>query len=192
AYLLCVKSLEELPEVRLGIVRARRCLGVILHREDRGLPVLQPFYRSVIEVTVGHFERFGTWDRASVTPHREAVVLRRYKYLSRRKIPYRVVAPPVAVWKFDRFSAECEPEQLVAQADAEDRQAAIGQLAQRRDGIADGGGDGVARLRAHRHGAAHRSLGADVARELARIDVGDDRHARGREPVGESAGRPPV
>src|SRR6266571_2786 len=45
---------------------------------------------------------------------------------------------------------------------------------------------------AQRHRAAHRPLGANVARELAGVDVGDDGDARRREPVGERAGRPPV
>src|ERR1051325_3087078 len=49
------------------------------------------------------------------------------------------------------------------------------------------GADGVARLRADCHGAAHGPLGADVARELARIDLGGKRPPRGRAAIGEGA-----
>src|SRR5207302_6885448 len=50
----------------------------------------------------------------------------------------------------------------------------------------------VARLLAPRDRATHRALGANVAGELARVDVGDDRHARLLQPVGERARRSPV
>ena len=50
----------------------------------------------------------------------------------------------------------------------------------------------VARLLAQRDRAAHRALGANVTRELARVDVRDDRHPRLRQPVGERARRSPV
>ena len=124
---MCVKSLEELTEVRLRVVRARRCLRVILDGKDGGFPVPETFYRSVVEVTVGDFERFRTRDFCAVTADREAVVLGRYKYLSCSEIPHWVVAPAVPVWQLDCVAAERKPQQLVAEADAEDRQAAVGE-----------------------------------------------------------------
>src|SRR5206468_6662662 len=39
AYLLCVKSLEELLEVPLGVMGSGRGLGMVLHGENRPLPV---------------------------------------------------------------------------------------------------------------------------------------------------------
>src|SRR2546427_3433093 len=75
AYLLCVKSLEELLEVSLGVVRTRRGLRVVLHGENRVLPMLHSFDRAVVEVKVRDLKRRGTRYAGGVTPHREAVVL---------------------------------------------------------------------------------------------------------------------
>src|SRR6266436_7275839 len=49
AYLLCVKSLEELFEVPPGVVRSGRGLGMILHRENRVFPMLHAFDGAVVE-----------------------------------------------------------------------------------------------------------------------------------------------
>src|SRR5689334_22916813 len=57
AYLLCVKSLEELLKVPLGVVRPRGSLGVVLHRENGPLPVAHTFDGAVIEVKVRDLER---------------------------------------------------------------------------------------------------------------------------------------
>src|SRR5713226_4921689 len=43
AYLLCVKSLEELLEVALGVVRPGGRLGMVLHGKDRVFAMLHPF-----------------------------------------------------------------------------------------------------------------------------------------------------
>ena len=94
---MCVKSLEELFEVPLGVVWARRGFRVVLHRENRVLPVLHSFDGAVVEVKVGDLKRFGTGHAAAVAAHRETMVLRRDKYLSCREIPHRMVAAPVAV-----------------------------------------------------------------------------------------------
>src|SRR2546428_519140 len=60
------------------------------------------------------------------------------KHLSGCKIPHRMVPASMAVGQLHRVAAQREPEQLVAETDAEDRQRAVGKLAQRVDGIADG------------------------------------------------------
>src|SRR5205807_4234888 len=128
AYLLCVKSLEELLEVPLGIVGTGRSLRVVLHRENRVLPVLHPFDGAIVEVKVGDLKRFGTRHAAGVAPQRETMVLRRDKYLSCREIPHGLVAAPMAVWELHRVAPERQPEQLVTEADPENRQRAVGQL----------------------------------------------------------------
>src|SRR5438105_11808134 len=135
AYLLCVKSLEELFEVPLGVMGARRSLRVVLHRENRVLPMLHPFDGAVVEVKVGDLKRFGTWHAGGVTAHREAVVLRRDKYLSCREIPHRMVAAPMAVGELHRVTPERQTEQLVTEADPENRARAVGQVAQRGNGV---------------------------------------------------------
>ena len=107
---MCVKSLEELFEVPLGVVWPRRSLRVVLHRENRVLPVLHPFDGAVVEVNVGDLKRFGTWYGPGVAAYREAVVLRRDKYLSCFEIPHWMVAPPVSVGKLHRLAAQCQAE----------------------------------------------------------------------------------
>ena len=72
---MCVKSLEELLEVALGVVRSRGRLGMVLDGENRVLLVLHPFDGAVVEVKVGDLKRFGTWNAARITPNREPVVL---------------------------------------------------------------------------------------------------------------------
>jgi hypothetical protein len=49
---LTVKRLEELPEVLLRVVGARRGLRVVLDGEDGVLPVADSFYGAIIEVNV--------------------------------------------------------------------------------------------------------------------------------------------
>jgi hypothetical protein len=49
---LTVKSLEELLEVSLGVVWARRSLRMVLDGENRGFPVPDHFDRPVVEVEV--------------------------------------------------------------------------------------------------------------------------------------------
>src|SRR2546430_12268097 len=104
---------------------------MILHGENRVFPVLHPFDGAVVEVKVRDLKRLGTGDAARVTPDREAVVLRRDKYLSGRKIPYWMVPPPMPIRELCRLPPERQTEQLVAQADAEDGEGAIGEGAQR-------------------------------------------------------------
>src|SRR5437879_4136617 len=75
AYLLTVKSLEELLEVLLGVVRARRCLRMVLDGDDRVLAVPDPFHGAVIEVEVRDLQRLRSGNAAGVALNREPVVL---------------------------------------------------------------------------------------------------------------------
>ena len=52
AYLLTVKSLEELTEVPLRVMWPRRGLRMVLDGENRGIPVTYPFDRPIVEVKV--------------------------------------------------------------------------------------------------------------------------------------------
>ena len=72
---MSVKGLEELTEVSLRVVWARRRLGVVLDSENRVLAVPHAFDRTVIEVKVSDLERARAGYARSVAPHREAVVL---------------------------------------------------------------------------------------------------------------------
>src|SRR5690242_3611181 len=102
-------------------MRSRRSLGVVLYRENRPLPVPHAFDGGVIEVKVRDLERRGSGNAARVAAHRESMVLRRDKYLSGSKIAHRMVAPSMTVREFHRVAAQRQTEQLVAEANAEDR-----------------------------------------------------------------------
>ena len=72
---MTVKSLDELLKVPSGVVRARRCLRVVLHGEHRELTVLESFDRAIIEVNVGHLKFLGTWDILSRSLYSKSVIL---------------------------------------------------------------------------------------------------------------------
>src|SRR5207249_8270823 len=112
---------------------------MVLHREDRVLPVLHAFDRTVIEVEMGHFKRLRTRNATRIAAHREPVVLRRYKYLSCRNIAHRMITPPMSVRQLHGLATQSEAEQLMTETDAEDRQRAVGQFAQRLDRVRHGG-----------------------------------------------------
>jgi len=121
AYLLSVKSLEELAEVALGVMWARRRLRMVLNGENRVLPMPDSFYGTIIEVKVGDLKRLRTGYTRRVPLDRKSVVLRRDKYFSCREIPHGMVTTAVPVGEFDRVSPQGKTEQLMPQANPEDR-----------------------------------------------------------------------
>ena len=72
---MSVKGLEELTEVSLRVVWARRRLGVVLDGENRVLAMPHAFDSTVIEVEVSDLERVRSGHARGVAPHREAMVL---------------------------------------------------------------------------------------------------------------------
>ena len=58
----------------MGIVRAGRCFGMILHAEDRLAAVAEAFQRLVVQIDVREFD-FVRVERIGI--HREAVIVRR-------------------------------------------------------------------------------------------------------------------
>ncbi len=70
-----VKGLEELAEVSLRVMWARRRLGVVLDGENRVLAVPHAFDGTVIEVKVRDLEGARSRYAAGVAAHREAMVL---------------------------------------------------------------------------------------------------------------------
>src|SRR5258708_5941352 len=117
----------------LGVVGARRGFRMVLDGKNRVFAVPDPLDRAVIEVQMGHFERLCAWDGAGLTPDGKAVILGGDKYLSRRKIAYGMVPAAVSVRQLDRLAAHRQTEQLMAEADPEDRERPVRQLANRRD-----------------------------------------------------------
>ena len=84
--------------------------------------MLHAFDRVVIEVKVGDLKCVRARNAAGVPSNGEAMVLRRDKYLPGFEIPHRVVTAPMAVRELHRFSPQGQAEQLVSEADPEDRQ----------------------------------------------------------------------
>src|SRR5258708_904820 len=100
--------------------------------------MLHAFDGAIIEVEVRDLEPRGARNSRGIAPYRESMVLRGDKYLSGRKIAHGMVAAAMAVRELHGFAPKGEAEELVAEADAEDRHAAVGQVAQRRDRVAHG------------------------------------------------------
>lgn len=124
----------------LCVVRARRRLRVVLDGEDWVFAVFDAFDRSIVEVKVGHLKAIRTWYAARLAADRKAVILRSDKYLPRREIANRMVPAAVSIRELHSLAAHCQAEQLMAQADAEDREVAVRQVSDRVDRVPNGGG----------------------------------------------------
>ena len=110
--------LHEIVEQVVGIVRAGRGLGMILHAEDGLAAVAEAFQRLVVQVDVRDFD-FVEVERIGI--HREAVVVRSDLDLAGDLVQHRVIRAAMAELQLVRLAAERQAEDLVPQADAEDR-----------------------------------------------------------------------
>ena len=110
-------SSTQLLEDRPGVVRARAGLGVELHRARTQLREVEALDRPVVEGDVRGLVGVRGLDR-------EAVVLARHEHPPAAPLEHRVVRAAVAERELERPVSGREPEQLVAEADAEDRDAA--------------------------------------------------------------------
>ena len=112
---------QEFAEVGKGVVRSRRCLGMILHGEERKLAVPNTLDGAVVEVQVRDLEVAGPGDFVSISNHRKAMVLRRDEHMIRAKVTDRMIAAAVPVRELRRFSAIPEADELMPEADPERR-----------------------------------------------------------------------
>ena len=80
---MSVKGLEELTEMALGVMRARRGFRMVLHGKDGVLPVPYTFDRMIIEVKVRDLKRLRTRHPRRIALDRKSVVLRGDKYMTR-------------------------------------------------------------------------------------------------------------
>src|SRR5438067_7673071 len=99
-------------------MRSRRGFGVILHGQHRLAAMSKTFERLIVEIDVRVLdvilaERFGI--------DGEAVILRGDLDASGAQILHRMIAAAMPEFQFVRAAAEGEAEELVAEADAEDR-----------------------------------------------------------------------
>src|SRR6266568_3625316 len=111
---------KPLKQVR-RIVRAGRRLRVILDAEERQRLVPQALERLVVQVHVGERD-CARLERIRID--RETVVLRRDFDLLRFQIQHRMVPAVMAELQLVGAAAEREADDLVAEADAEDGDAA--------------------------------------------------------------------
>ena len=169
-------SFAEAIEQVERVVRPRRGLGVILHREGvqgRGRHAL---HRAVVEVHVGDL---GAGDGAAL-PHGEAVVLRGDLDALRAQVLDRVVGAAVPELELEGTHAERLRQQLVPEADAEHRDLAE-QALDRLDGVPHGGRVAGAVTQEHavraplEHLAGARLGGHDGDAEAAPGEVGEHR-----------------
>src|SRR5690349_680510 len=112
------------------VVRAGSRLRMILNREQRQLSMTNPLYSAVIQIEMGDLETGRAWHPNFVPYNREAMVLRSDEDLIGPDVAHRMVAAAVPVGELGRRPAVGQADQLVSQADAKRRQAAVGEFSQ--------------------------------------------------------------
>jgi len=99
---------------------------MVLDTKNRAFPVDQTLHRTVVQIDVGQAQVRSSRNLPLVTDDGKPVVLRRDLDGVQIEIAYRVVCSVVAEGEFIRLGAEGPSDQLVAQTDSEDRNAALG------------------------------------------------------------------
>src|SRR5687767_7546819 len=101
---------------------ARRRLRVVLNGKNRVFPVPDALHSPVVEVKMGDLKRLRTGHSTRLPFHGKTVILRRDKYLSRIEIAYRMVPAAMSVREFRRLATQGQAEELMPEADPEDRE----------------------------------------------------------------------
>src|SRR5947199_4604919 len=112
---------REISEDVSVVPGSRSRLGMVLHGEDREFPVGHALDRAVVQIPVRHLE-LRTWEGVGID--REAVVLRRDVDAPRTKVFHGLVPAALPEFQFERRPSEGEGQQLVAEADPENRDTA--------------------------------------------------------------------
>ena len=97
-----------------------RGLGVVLDREERASAVGQTFYRSVVEIHVGHLHGL-TRARKGLGIYRVAVILGADSDLSGGEILTRLIATVVTEFKLVRLPSQGEAKNLMTQTNPKER-----------------------------------------------------------------------
>src|ERR1700683_5199653 len=108
--------LQPAPEERTGVVGAGPRLGVELHRGGAELGIAEALASAVVERDVARLR--------VVAGDREAVVLAGHEHAAARALKDRVVGAAMAEAELEGRPPGREREQLVSEADAEDRHTA--------------------------------------------------------------------
>ena len=120
-------QLAKFREQRSGIVRSGRGFRMILHAKNRLRFVPHAFHRLVVEIDAVHCHV----GRQRFRIDREAMILGSDFDFAGFKIFDRLIAAAMAEFQFESFSAKSLSQNLVAQANAENRECRFDQIATR-------------------------------------------------------------
>ena len=177
-------------------MRAGGGFGMVLDAEDGVVAMAEAFERLVVQIDVRDVDLVEV-ERVGVD--REAVIVRRDLDLLRELVAHRMVGAAMSEFQLVGFAAEGEAEQLVAEADAEDRLLAdqladVAHLGLERLGVAGAvrEEDAVGLERQHIFGGGERGDDGDAAAGLheAAQDVVLDAEIVGDDVVRGAGGRP--
>lgn len=118
----------------------RRSLGMVLHCEERELAMANPLDGPIVQIEVRHLERGRSGNAVCIANHSETMVLGGDEHLIGPDVAYRVVSASVTVGQLGGATAIGEPHQLVPETDAEGGKTGPGELTNRVERVADGGG----------------------------------------------------
>src|SRR6476661_8490452 len=133
-------GLQELAEQRPRVVGARGGLWVVLDCKDRELAVHEPLYGSVIQVHVRHPQRRSAGNALFVPHHGKSVILGRYEHPIGIELAHGVISAAVAVRHLRCASAKSEPEELVTEANSQNRHRPVCQSPDDARRVLDSGG----------------------------------------------------
>src|SRR5271163_326534 len=102
----------------MRVMRPWRSLGMILHAEQRQVPVSQPFQSRVIQIDVSQLN-FALRQRIRI--HREVMVVSRDLNLAGLQLLHRVVPTMMSKLQLESFPAQRDADELMSQANAKDR-----------------------------------------------------------------------
>ncbi len=116
---------QELVEHRSSVVRTRCGLGVILNGEDRFLAMTEPFDRSIVEIDVSHLQLGRAGNSLCAPDNGEPMVLRCDEHFAGRHFLDGMISAVMAKAHLLGACAEREAQDLMSQADTENRHASI-------------------------------------------------------------------
>ena len=116
--LLFGHEFDEIIEEVMRVVRSGRRFRVILHAEYRMAAVTKTFQGLIVQVHVRDLD-IGWIERIPVD--RESVIVRRNFNSLVDPVEHRVVRAAMTEFELIGLATECQAQELVAQADAENR-----------------------------------------------------------------------
>src|SRR5579864_587914 len=131
ARLGAIDEFQEIVKQVVGVVRPRRCLRMILHREHGPLLVAKPLDGSVVQIDVSDFDVV----RKRCRVHGKAMILRRDFDLASLQLLHRVVGAAVAELQLECLPAHRQAQNLMAETDAKYRNAGRHKRARVLDGV---------------------------------------------------------